>query len=120
MSTTLVGSTAHGTASGNYNGITTSFSSDPAKADGYYGYTDGLHTVAVVTNSFVGTISIQGTLVENPEDTDWFDISNQTYGDNSSALSLSEVSNFTGNFVHVRASITNFTAGSITSIQFNY
>lgn len=118
MSTTLIPSTTHGTPSGNYDGSSPSFSSDSAKADGYYGYTDGLHTVAVATDGFVGVISIQGTLASEPTEDDWFTVT--SYGDGSSVTTTNTVENFTGNFVYVRANVTNFTAGSITSIQFNY
>ena len=48
--------------------------SDEAKADSYYGYTDGIHTIQVVYANYVGRLHLQGTLVLNPTATDWFDI----------------------------------------------
>lgn len=48
--------------------------SDVAKGDSYYGFSDGLHTVMVTYNQFVGRLRIQGTLSLTPEDADWFDI----------------------------------------------
>ena len=42
--------------------------------DSYYGYTDGVHTVAVYGNNFSGRIKIQGTLATTPTEDDWFDI----------------------------------------------
>jgi hypothetical protein len=118
MSVVLIPSTTHGTVTGNYDGSSTSFSSDNAKADGYYGYTDGLHTIAISTDEFVGIVNIQGTLASEPTEDDWFTV--LTYGDGSTALTSNQIDNFTGNFVYVRAHITDFTAGSITNIQFNY
>jgi len=47
---------------------------DAIRADGYYGRTDGLHTVQVIVNNFTGSFGIQGTLATEPTDSDWFDI----------------------------------------------
>ena len=47
---------------------------DPIKADGWYGYPDGLHTIAIVLANFIGRIYIEGTLSSNPSDCDWFPI----------------------------------------------
>jgi hypothetical protein len=125
MSTTLVSTTTHGTPTGNYDGSSTSFTSDTTKGDGYFGYTDGLHTISLKTNGFVGTITVEGTLVDNPTSSDWFTLrddsgNNLIYGDGSTVLTTSVVNNFIANTVHVRAKIDSFTAGSITKIQFNY
>lgn len=48
--------------------------SDEAKADSYYGYTDGIHTIQVVYTNFVGRLHLQATLSLTPTATDWFDI----------------------------------------------
>jgi hypothetical protein len=48
--------------------------SDQVKGDSYYGYTDGLHTLQVTYNEYVGRLRIQATLSLGPQDTDWFDI----------------------------------------------
>lgn len=44
------------------------------KADSYYGYTDGFHTIQVTYADFVGRLRIQATLSLEPADADWFDI----------------------------------------------
>ena len=54
MTVTLIPSTSHGTPTGNYNGSDTSFFSDKTESDGYFGYTDGLHTIAAFPNNFIG------------------------------------------------------------------
>lgn len=125
MSTTLIPSTAFGTPTGNYDGSSSSFESDSAYGDGYYGYTDGLHTVSVQTTGFVGTITIQGSLAETPGTSDWFTVkdtsgANLVYGDGSSATTVSEAKNFIVNAVHVRAAVASFSAGSIAKINFNH
>ena len=128
--TRLIPSTTYGTSSGNYDidVSTSTFQSDAAKGDGYYGYADGLHTVSWDVNSFIGKITIQASLVETPTSTDWFDVTlvdpagtdyTSPY-DGSTAQTAHVAYNFTGNFVNVRASVTNFTAGSIVKVRFNY
>jgi hypothetical protein len=47
---------------------------DKVRADGYYGRTDGIHTVQVVVANFTGNFGIQGTLATEPTEADWFDI----------------------------------------------
>tara|TARA_B100000242_G_scaffold183280_1_gene131610 strand:- start:1959 stop:2327 length:369 start_codon:yes stop_codon:yes gene_type:complete len=117
---TLIPTTSHGTPVGNYDGTSTSFFSDKSESDGYYGYTDGLHTIAAFPNAFVGTIKFQGSLATDPGDSDWVDIPGITIGDGATATSTAVTHNFTGNFVWVRAKVESFTAGSITKVQFNY
>jgi len=85
-----------------------------AKGDSYYGYTDGLHTVQVIYNQYVGRLRIQATLSLTPGDDDWFDIVPTTtvgtfwnplgyvqFNANHPA-SFSEAYTFQGNFTYVR------------------
>ena len=97
--------------------------------DSYYGYTDGVHTVAVYGNNLSGRVSIQGTLATTPTEADWFDIL-------LTGLPYKDYTNFTGvegftfiaNLVFLRAKldrtslgITNFTtAGTVQKIYLNY
>jgi len=115
-SVTLLPTTAFGSASGNYDGSAAAFNSDKVKGDGYYGFSDGVHTVQTRVTSLVGTIKIQGTLVKDPADTDFVDIVTVNESDGSSAITNSFLNNFTGNFVWVRIAVTAFTAGSINNI----
>jgi len=48
------------------------------KADSYYGYVDGHHTIQVVYSDFIGRFRIQASLSLNPAETDWFDIQETT------------------------------------------
>jgi len=95
------------------------FVSDKTKGDGYYSQPDGVHTVAhKVTATLTGAIKMQGSLATTPTEDDWFDISGTTFTtDQSTTISSS---NFTGNFVWVRAKATSVTAGTITSTQLNH
>ncbi len=97
--------------------------SEKFKGDGYYGRSDGLHTVQMNVSAFIGNINIQGTLATDPTDADWFDIAGAELDANDSSLNGSNgafVYNFTGNFVWVRAYVTNFYDGTINSILLNH
>jgi len=89
------------------------------KGDGFYGYTDGLHTSAYHLNALVGTVKMQATLASTPTTSDWFDVdgTSVTY---ASAETSNKGYNFTGNFVWVRAVLTGMTAGSVVKILYNY
>lgn len=54
------------------------------RADGYYGKTDGIHTVQVFYTNFTGKFGIQGTLMTDPQEGDWFDINLNTMNSFSS------------------------------------
>lgn len=120
-SVTLLPSVTQGTPNDNvnYDGSSAAFQTDKTKGDGYYGYTDGLHTVAYFPNNFVGTIKMQGSLATTPSSTDWFDIDGTTMT-NSVAGSTAVTYNFTGNFVWVRVAVSGFTEGTIDKVQLNY
>jgi hypothetical protein len=46
--------------------------SQSIRADGYFGMTDGMHTVQASFTNFTGGFGLQGTLSLNPSDKDWF------------------------------------------------
>mgnify|MGYP003123564295 CR=1 FL=1 len=115
-STTLLASTTFGSSTGNYNGSSAAFNSDKVKGDGYYGFSDGVHTVQTRVTSLIGTVKIQGTLVKDPATTDFVDIATVIESDGSTAITDSYLNNFTGNFVWIRIAVSGFTAGSINNI----
>ena len=110
--------------------------SDKVKGDAYFGATDGLHTVFVDLNDFIGVLKIQGSLETTPGDNDWFDINlldadftvdvsglvTQKIQD-SLTYTVAETSkrsyNVTGNFVWLRANISSWTGGTINRIEMN-
>lgn len=116
---------------------------DKFKGDGYYGRSDGLHTIQVDLEGFVGTIEIQGTLEIDPGSTDWFSVELESSGtstigfvDTTGAITtrsptISSITytdsqtsvnnyNFTGNYVWVRAHISNWTDGTVNSVLLNH
>ena len=124
MTVTLIPATSHGANNGDtYDGESTTWYSNKTEGDGYYGYTDGFHTAAVffqdVGDPFDGTITMQGTLATSPGADDWFDIEGASFTLNDSTP-IGYTKNFTGNFVWIRAKVSDHTEGGIAKLQFNY
>lgn len=109
---------------------------DAYKGDGYYGRSDGLHTVQIDLNGFLGNIQLQGTLALTPTADDWFTVtlgSGQTI-DTTGKLTVSSTTdleytttetssktyNFTGNYVWIRVLVNDWTDGTINSIKLNH
>lgn len=111
--------------------------SDRVKGDGYFGSSDGVHTVQVDITEFIGRIDIQGTLSSVPSDEDWFSVElgtnnmsvdttgllteeNITYVSYATATTNVKLYNFTGNFVWVRSKVSDWTDGTVNSIKYNH
>jgi hypothetical protein len=77
------------------------------RADGYYGFADGLQTVGFYLKNFIGRIYVDATLSDNPGADDWFPIalSNTDFVDFESAQTGIETFNIVGNFVYLRAKV---------------
>lgn len=98
------------------------------KAAGYYGMTDGFHSVQIQLTSFIGSVKIQGSLATDPGESDWVDIRMSLQGSNdliselvyASATSPNVIYNFVGNFVWVRAIVINWTTGAINRVLMNF
>jgi hypothetical protein len=99
------------------------YKSDKYRGDGYYGNSDGLHTVMyTATPSFHGTITMQASLASDPVESDWFTVSNTSVNYtplNSRSTSTVDYFNFTGNFVWVRGHIA-INAGAVQAIEYNH
>jgi len=93
---------------------------DAYKGDGYYGRSDGFHTVQYDISGFIGTIAIQASLAVEPIDSDWFTVYTQAYPVSSDeGTTTSVITNFTGNYVWIRAYV-EYTDGTINSIKLNH
>mgnify|MGYP003670284254 CR=1 FL=1 len=107
------------------------------RGDGYYGRSDGFHTVQVDLAGFIGKVAMQGTLATNPVEADWFTVElgtgnssvdttglitaqNITSVEYTSATTNTKNYNFTGNYVWVRAYVSNWTDGTVNSIRLNH
>jgi hypothetical protein len=109
--------------------------SDPVKGNGYFSNGAGLHTVFWKISEFVGSVEVQSTLASEPTDRDWFTvklINSDTYytadtsglvtitgQQYSTATSISKSYNFIGNFIWIRAKISNWTQGTVNFISIN-
>lgn len=97
--------------------------SNKYKGDGYFGGSDGLHTVMyTATPDFVGTITMQATLASEPSNLDWFNVAGTTSTYtllNSRSTSTVDIYNFTGNFVWVRGYIA-IEQGAVSNIRYNH
>jgi len=107
---------------------TTAQYSDKNKGAGYHLNNDGVHTVSMIVNAFLGDITIQGTLSQYPSDNDddWVDVLtfagdstlyNQPNNDDSIDYDLSDT--FTGKFIWIRAKY-ELENGTIREIRYNY
>lgn len=95
------------------------------KGDGYFNSRDGLHTIQYSITEFKGTVNIQASLATMPSEQDWFTVYTQFYSVNNDSMDpletrINKIENFTGNYVWVRAKITDWTEGSVTSIKLNH
>ena len=95
-----------------------SYSGDAVKGDGYYGQTDGVHTVSVSVNNFVGRIHIEASLATSPTSADWFPIyltsgnswkqypvTNTPSGANGLVDTITEAWTFRANILWLRARV---------------
>ena len=119
LPTVVLSATSYGQVQLPYDGSSATWSSNKFKGNGYYGYTDGLHTISYKLSGFIGILKFQATLVTNPTENDWFDVNGTSIGDGTAAVSGTTFYNFTGNFVWCRAHITNFSAGTIQQVLYN-
>ena len=114
------------------------YNSERIKGDGYFGNSDGLHTVFWSVAGFIGTIEMQGTLASEPTESDWSTVmltqsGNKFYIDTTGLVTTAGIDstrytietdtsksyNFTGNFVWIRARISEFTQGVMNGISVN-
>lgn len=110
--------------------------SDKVKGDGYFGGSDGVHTVQVQLTNFVGRIELQASLSSEPSSSDWFStpLSGTLAVDTTGAVVTASTStvtyntattnvksyNVTGNYIWLRAKLSQFTAGTVNAIKYNY
>ncbi len=105
---------------------------EPCKGNGYDGNSDGLQTIAVSLNRFVGRVSIQGTLDVDHADDNWcdLDLDNTELGyiEYTTPTTGTFVFNVIGNWVWLRAivtrsydsSLTSTNSGVVSNIKYNY
>lgn len=102
---------------------TLTYVSSKVKGDGYYGNSDGLHTVMyTATSDFHGTVTMQASLATDPAESDWFFVNGVSVAYTPfdvRTTSTVDISNFTGNFVWVRGHVM-INDGSVESVLYNH
>lgn len=113
------------------------FYSDKVKGDGFYGASDGFHTIQAQITNFVGKIEVEGTIASEPTASDWFTVelgsnnftmdttglispANISYVSYSTATTNVKTYNLIGNFVWVRSKVSEWTQGSVNGIRYNH
>ena len=115
---TLLENIVEGIPSGNYDGSSLDFSSDPVEAAGYYQGFGNIQTVTIRLTDFRGIVKLVGTLGDDPTQSAWFDIEEFDYTSSSTTLTIAP--SYTGNFVWLRADIIDFVSGTINFITISY
>jgi hypothetical protein len=115
---TMLTNVVYGQASGNYDGSSQLFYSNAVPAANYYAGNGSIQTLFYNLSNFVGTITIEATLNDLPDQAQWVDISER--GDGSSPDSGYTSSTVQGNFSWLRARVDAFDGGTITSVTAVY
>jgi len=115
---TLLPTITFGTANDNYDGVSSSFSSDPVKAAAYYSKTKSLQTVSWYLSNLVAVVKFEATLDKDPDTSNYFPI--LVLGDGVNPLSENNFQNIEGNYTWIRVTIEQFTAGVIEKISIGY
>jgi hypothetical protein len=94
--------------------------SDKHKGAGYHSIQGSNHTAVFELDNFIGSIRIQGTLMEKPGEYDWVDIDGTLITNvDSSSMTTATSRNFQGNFMWIRAKY-QLTNGKISNLSYNY
>ena len=109
----LLPPTVYGTPSGNYNGSSPEFIGNAIPAANFYGGQGSAQTAIITTTNFTGVITIEGSLNDWTQQAEWFRI--DTYGNANVATTDTQAISMVGNFVWLRAHVTDFTSGSVNS-----
>ena len=102
---------------------TQSVTGEKYRGDGYYGRSDGFHTIQYNVAGFIGRIDIQASLAIDPAEGDWFTVSTASLVSTDSSNQFntgSFIYNFTGNYVWIRARVSNWTDGTVNDIKLNH
>jgi hypothetical protein len=123
----LVPRTVYGEPSGNYDGSSLDWWSDPIKAANYYRGQGHVQTINFNLDQVIGKIIIQATLQSFPgtfADEDyitnksWFQVAE--IGDDVFPTTEYRVVTVQGNFTWIRANITDFQSGIIQAVTVVY
>ena len=105
-----------------------SLTSERSKAAGYHNINSGIQTFEFKFSNWTGILEIEGTLVLDPTEADWFTLNLTDPANSNNSIVFDRDStdydsviyaNCVGNFVWIRAKITTDT-GAVDYIRYNY
>jgi hypothetical protein len=116
---TILGTTVYGQPSGNYDGSSQDWFSDPVTAANYYRGRGRVQTIIFSVVGFEGTMYLDACLNEDPAEADWFNT--YIYGDGST-LPITDYhpATVTGNFTWMRIRVEGFSGGTINDVTITY
>lgn len=116
---TILGTTEYGVPSGNYDGSSQDWSSDPVAAANYYRGRGSVQTVTFSVANFEGIMHLDACLDDNPAEANWFETF--VYGDGSTIpLTDYHPATVTGNFTWMRVRVEAFSGGIINTVTITY
>ena len=116
---TILATTVYGEPSGNYDGSSQDWSSDPVTAANYYRGRGGVQTIIFGVSAFEGNMYLEACLDEDPAEANWFNT--YIYGDGSSIpLTVYHPTTVTGNFTWMRVRVEGFSGGTINTVTITY
>jgi len=115
---TVISNVQYGVPSGNYDGSSQDFLSDPVQAAGYYRGYGSIQTVNITVTDFVGLIVVSASLNDKVDAAAYFTV--DTFGDGSSVNTGTFPITVIGNFVWMRVEVIGFHQGAINSITVTY
>lgn len=118
----LVPRTVYGEPSGNYDGSSLDWYSDPTKAASYYLGQGSTQTINFNLDGFQGLIVIKATLAALPDayPTEWATIAELGDIDTSSQITTYRPITVSGNFTWLQAQIIDFQDGVINAVTVVY
>jgi len=118
LSYNLLPATTFGTAVDNYDGIATTFSGVPVKASAYYSKAKDTQTASWYLTNFTGKLLFEATLDADPDSANYSTIA--TVDGTVTPVTINDFVNLKGKYTWIRATVTDFTAGSIQKVSLGY
>lgn len=95
---------------------TTAIQGTKYPACAYYLSNKDLQTLTWSVTACTGILTIEASLVDDPQDADWFSVHEITFATSTE----SGYTNLTGNFVWIRATLTEHTTGVLNHVRLVY
>ena len=113
---TLVPALQYGVPLGQYAGGNI-YVGNAVPAANYYGGQGAIQTLVANVTGFQGNISVEATLNDLQDSAPWFEIANVIAANVATQVTSNTV---IGNFTWLRATITDFAAGNVNTVNASY